>query len=139
MFNRIGRLKSKLNYYKPLTSDEVSRLREEFLINFIYNSNAIEGNALTLRETALILKEGITIGEKSLKDHLEVVGHKDAFYHVEKLVQNKIDILEKVIKNIHSLILMDKPQYRGTYRRMPVTILGATHELPKPYLVPVLI
>lgn len=105
MFNRIGRLKSKLNYYKPLTSDEVSRLREEFLI----------------------------------KDHLEVVGHKDAFYHVEKLVQNKIDISEKVIRDIHSLILMDKPQYRGTYRRMPVTILGATHELPKPYLVPVLI
>lgn len=138
MFSRIEELKSKLNEYRPLTSEEVRRLREEFLINFTYNSNAIEGNTLTLQETALILKEGITIDQKPLKDHLEAVGHKDAFYYIEELVKDKIGISENVIKDIHTLVLMDKPQHRGMYRRIPVTILGAVHEPPQPYLVPVL-
>ncbi|ABW19461.1 Fic family protein [Alkaliphilus oremlandii] len=138
MFNKIEKLKSKLNEYRPLTSDEVRRLREEFLINFTYNSNAIEGNTLTLQETALILKEGITIDEKPLKDHLEAVGHKDAFYYIEELVKDKVDLSENAIKDIHTLVLMDKPQQRGMYRRIPVTILGAVHEPPQPYLVPVL-
>ena len=138
MFSRIEELKSKLNEYRPLTSEEVRRLREEFLINFTYNSNAIEGNTLTLQETALILKEGITIDQKPLKDHLEAVGHKDAFYYIEELVKDKIGISENAIKDIHTLVLMDKPQHRGMYRRIPVTILGAVHEPPQPYLVPVL-
>ncbi len=138
MFNRVEELKSKLNDYRPLTSEEVNRLREEFLIDFTYNSNAIEGNTLTLQETALILKEGITIDEKPLKEHLEAVGHKDAFYYIEELVKEKVELSEKVIKDIHSLVLMDKPQDRGRYRRIPVTILGAVHEPAQPYLVPVL-
>lgn len=138
MFNRIEELKSNLNVYRPLTSEEVRRLREEFLIDFTYNSNAIEGNTLTLQETALILKEGITIDKKPLKEHLEAVGHKDAFYYIEELVKDKIGISENVIKDIHTLVLMDKPQHRGIYRRIPVTILGAVHEPPQPYLVPVL-
>lgn len=138
MFLKIEKLKSKLNKYRPLTNREVRRLREEFLINFTYNSNAIEGNTLTLQETALILKEGITIDQKPLKDHLEAVGHKDAFYYIKELVKDKIDISEKIIKDIHTLVLMDKPQHRGIYRHIPVTILGAVHEPPQPYLVPVL-
>lgn len=138
MFDRVDELKSKLNEYRPLTSEEVKRLREEFLIDFTYNSNAIEGNTLTLQETALILKEGITIDEKPLKEHLEAVGHKDAFYYIEELVKEKVELSEKVIKDIHSLVLMDKPQDRGRYRRIPVTILGAAHKPVQPYLVPVL-
>jgi Fic family protein len=138
MFDKVEKLKSKLNEYRPLTSEEVNRLREEFLIDFTYNSNAIEGNTLTLQETALILKEGITIDEKPLREHLEAVGHKDAFYYIEELVKEKVELSEKVIKDIHSLVLMDKPQDRGRYRRIPVTILGAVHEPAQPYLVPVL-
>lgn len=138
MYNRVEKLKLKLNEYRPLTNEEVNRLREEFLINFTYNSNAIEGNALTLQETALILKEGITIDKKPLKDHLEAVGHKDAFYYTEELVKEKVDLSEKVIKDIHTLVLMDKSQHRGVYRRIPITILGAVHGLPKPHIVPVL-
>lgn len=138
MFNKIEELKSKLNECKPLTIGEINRLREEFLMDFIYNSNAIEGNTLTLQETALILKEGITINEKPLKEHLEVIGHKDAFHYIEDLVKEKIELSEKVIKDIHSLVLMDKPQDRGRYRRIPVTILGAVHEPAQPDLIPVL-
>lgn len=136
-FAKIDGLLKKLNSYRPLTPGELARLREEFLINFTYNSNAIEGNTLTLQETALVIKENITINQKPLKDHLEVIGHKEAFYYVEELVQRKVPLSEKVIKEIHSLVLMDRREDRGVYRRVPVTIMGAIHVPPDPYLVPV--
>ena len=106
------------------------------MINFTYNSNAIEGNTLTLQETALIIKEGITIDKKPLKDHLEAVGHKEAYLYVEDLVKQKVPLSEKVIKDIHSLVLMDNREDRGVYRRVPVTIMGAVHIPPQPYLLP---
>ena len=138
MFHKIEELRKKLNQYRPLTTEEVRRLRDEFLIDFTYNSNAIEGNTLTLQETAMILNEGITIAEKPLREHLEAVGHKEAFYYIETLVKDKVEISEKEIKDIHTLVLMDKPQHRGVYRRIPVVIQGAVHEPPQPFLVPVL-
>jgi len=135
-FNRIEELLGELNSYRPLTAGELLRLSEEFLINFTYNSNAIEGNTLTLQETALIIKEGITIDKKPLKDHLEAVGHKEAYLYVEELVQQKVPLSEKVVKDIHSLVLMDNREDRGRYRRVPVTIMGAVHTPPQPYLLP---
>lgn len=136
-FDMIDQLLCELNSYRPLTEGELLRLRDEFLVNFTYNSNAIEGNTLTLQETALILNEGITIDKKPLKDHLEAVGHKEAYLYVEELVKQKVPLSEKVIKDIHSLVLMDRRQDRGVYRRVPVTIMGAVHTPPQPYLVPV--
>ncbi len=137
MFKRSDDLLRQLNKCRPLTQGEVERLRDEFLIEFTYNTNAIEGNTLTLQETALIIKEGITIAQKPLKDHLEVIGHKEAYYYVEELVKQKIPLSEKVIKDIHSIVLLDKPQDKGVYRRVPVRIVGAFHEPPQPYLVPI--
>ena len=125
---------AKLSALRPLTQGEVARLRDEFLIEFTYNSNAIEGNTLTLQETAMVL-EGITIDQKSLKEHLEIIGHRDAFHYVERLVQEKQAFSESVIKNIHSLVLMDRPEDKGIYRRIPVRIMGAFHEPPHPYMV----
>jgi Fic family protein len=127
----------QLNDLRPLTPGEVARLREEFLIEFTYHSNAIEGNTLTLQETALVIKEGITIDKKPLKDHLEVVGHKDAYEYVLHLIQDKIPFSERIIKEIHTLVLMNQPQDRGVYRKVPVRIVGASHEPPQPYLVPI--
>lgn len=137
MFKVIDDLLQQLNNCRPLTQGEVERLRDEFLIEFTYNSNAIEGNTLTLQETALIIKEGITIAEKPLKDHLEVIGHTEAYYYVEEIIKQKTPLSEKIIKDIHSIVLMDKPQDKGIYRRVPVRIMGAVHEPPQPYLVPV--
>ena len=134
-FGRVNALKADLDRRRPLTQGELQRLQEEFLVAFTYDSNAIEGNTLTLRETALVL-EGVTIDKKPLKDHLEAVGHRDAFLYAQKLVSDKISISERVIKDIHSLVLMDKPDDKGVYRRIPVTIMGAYHEPPQPYLVP---
>lgn len=136
LFAGVDALKDELSRYRPLTQSELKRLQEEFLVEFTYNSNAIEGNTLTLRETALAL-EGVTIDKKPLKDHLEAVGHRDAFLYVQRLVTDRTPISEKVIKDIHSLVLMDRPDDKGVYRRIPVRIMGAYHEPPQPYLVPV--
>lgn len=124
----------KLSMLRPLTQGEVERLRDEFLIEFTYNSNAIEGNTLTLQETAMVL-EGVTIDQKPLKEHLEIIGHRDAFKYVESLVSEKQEFSEYVIKSIHSLVLMDRAEDRGVYRRIPVHIMGAFHAPPQPYLV----
>lgn len=135
LFSKIDALKEQLNQRRPLTAGELQRFRDEFLVEYTYNSNAIEGNTLTLQETALVL-EGVTIDRKPLKDHLEAVGHKDAFLYVQELVKDKIPFSETVIKQIHTLVLIDRPEDRGIYRRIPVRIMGAYHTPPEPVLVP---
>ena len=130
----IEKKKAELDSRRPLTEGEVQRLYEDFMIEYTYNSNAIEGNTLTLRETDMVLR-GLTIDQKPLKDHMEAVGHKDAFYFVVDLVKEKAELTEYVIKQIHSLVLADKPMDKGTYRKVPVRILGAYHEPVQPYLI----
>ena len=131
---KIEKKRDHLSKMRPLTSGEVARLAEEFLIDFTYNSNAIEGNTLTLKETAMALK-GITVDQKPLKDHFEAVGHRDAFLYVEEIAKGKIPLSESVIKNIHSLVLMHRPEDKGTYRRIPVRIMGAYTDPVQPYLI----
>lgn len=131
LFSQIDALAEQLNQRRPLTVGELKRMQESFLIEYTYNSNAIEGSTLTLQETALVL-EGLTIDQKPLKHHLEAVGHRDAFLFVQHLVSNKVRMSESVIKQIHSLVLMDSPEDRGVYRRVPVRIAGAHHEPTQP-------
>lgn len=119
---------------RPLSQDETERIQKDFLIEYTYNSNAIEGNSLTLQETALVL-EGITVADKPLKDHLEAVGHRDAFLYVQQLIGDHKEISEWDIKSVHSLVLIDRPDDRGVYRSVPVTIAGAFQQPPQPYLV----
>ena len=134
---KIDELSAKLKTMRPLNETELKRLRDEFIIENTYNSNAIEGNTLTLRETALILAEGITIAEKPLREHLEVIGHRDAFEYVMSLANGSTELTEGVIKDIHSLVLMNDVENKGKYRSVPVTIVGAVHTPPQPYDVPV--
>lgn len=131
---QIDRKRAELDSMRPLTAGEVARLNEEFIVEYTYNSNAIEGNTLTLRETDLVLR-GLTIDQKPLKDHMEAVGHKEAFDYVSELVKDNIPISESVIKQIHYLVLADKKEDRGVYRRVPVRIMGAQHEPVQPYLI----
>jgi len=130
----IEQKKARLDTMRPLTPGEVERLNEDFMIEYTYNSNAIEGNTLTLRETDMVLK-GLTIDQKPLKDHMEAVGHKDAFYFICDLVKDRTPLSETVIKQIHSLVLADKPLDRGVYRRVPVRIMGAKQDPVQPYLI----
>ena len=92
----IDQKKIELDSRRPLTEGEVARLNEEFTVEYTYNSNAIEGNTLTLRETDMVLR-GLTIDQKPLKDHMEAVGHKEAFDFVRELVQSNVSMSERVI------------------------------------------
>lgn len=134
IFSEIENKKERLSKMRPLTTGEVERLREEFMVEFTYNSNAIEGNTLTLKETAMVL-EGMTIDQKPMKDHLEAVGHRDAFMYVQDIAIRDVDLTETVIKNIHSLVLMNRPEDKGVYRRIPVRIMGAYTEPVQPYMI----
>ena len=134
LLDMIDRKKKELETRRPLTEGEVERLREQFVVEYTYNSNAIEGNTLTLRETDLVLI-GLTIDQKPLKDHMEAVGHKEAFEFVSELVKDKVPMNESIIKQIHYLVLADKKDDRGVYRRVPVRIMGAQHEPVQPYLI----
>lgn len=134
IISEIDEKKALLDDCRPLTEGELERLNEEFIIEYTYNSNAIEGNALSLRETDLVLR-GLTVDRKPLKDHMEAVGHKEAFEFVRELVSENVPISENIIKQIHYLVLADKREDRGVYRRIPVRIMGALHEPVQPYLI----
>lgn len=134
LFRRIDALKAELAGRRPLSRGEVEALRNEFMIEYTYDSNAIEGNTLTLKETAMVL-EGMTIDKKPLKDHLEAVGHRDAFLYIEELAQQDTPITAYEIKGIHSLVLNDRPEDKGRFRRIPVRITGAYAIPAEPFLI----
>lgn len=134
LLTAIDKKNIKLDSKRPLTAGELERLTEEFVIEYTYNSNAIEGNTLTLRETDMVLR-GLTIDRKPLKDHMEAVGHKEAFDFVQDLVKDQVTISESIIKQIHYLVLADKQEDRGVYRKVPVRIMGVKHQPVQPYLI----
>ncbi len=134
ILSQIDRKKAELDGRRPLTEGELERLNEEFAVEYTYNSNAIEGNTLTLRETDFVLR-GLTIDQKPLKDHIEAVGHKEAFDFVRELVKENAPLTQSIIRQIHYLVLADKRDDRGVYRRIPVRIMGAHHEPVQPYLI----
>lgn len=134
LLENIDRKKIELDSRRPLTEGEAEQLTEEFVVEFTYNSNAIEGNTLTLRETDMVLR-GLTIDHKPLKDHMEAGGHKEAFDFALELVKEQSPLSESIIKQIHYLVLADKKDDKGVYRKVPVRIMGAKHERVQPYLI----
>ena len=133
LFARIDALKAELSRRRAPTQGERERRIQEFLVAFPFHSNAMDGNTLTLRETALVL-EGLVIDGKPLNEHLQAADHRNAFLHVLRLVANRVPVTERVLKDIHSLVLLDRPEERGVYRLLPVRIASAAHE-PPPHLV----
>lgn len=133
--NTIKQMKSELDSKRPLTPLETKALNEEFAIEYTYDSNAIEGNTLSLRETDMVLR-GLTIDKKPLKDHLEAIGHKEAFDYVCSLVESKEPLNSWTIRQIHSLVLMGSTSDKGVYRRIPVVISGAKTMPAEPSLIP---
>jgi Fic family protein len=103
------------------------------MIEYTYNSNAIEGNTLTLRETRLVIEEGITVGGKSLMETLEAKNHPEAIEFVEGLVETRSELTEDVILQVHKLIMSNVVEDAGHYRTMGVRITGASF-MPPPSL-----
>lgn len=132
-FTIIDSLREKIDKHRPFSKQLADSLHEKLLVEWTYNSNAIEGNTLTMAETKVVL-EGITVGGKTMVEHLETINHRDAILFIEDLVSNKESLSEWNIRNIHSLILkeIDK-QNTGKYRLENVLISGAKHIPPKHY------
>ncbi len=135
MFKEMDTKKALLDAKRPLPEYTLKSIRENLLLEWTYNSNAIEGNTLTLLETKVVL-EGITVGGKTLREHLEVINHRDAILYVEEIVKKNEPLTEWQIKNIHRLVLKGiNDSYAGNYRDQQVIISGAKHTPPEHFLV----
>ncbi|MFC0299090.1 Fic family protein [Geobacillus jurassicus] len=131
MFAKIDELKHRLDALRPLPPGLVKNLRESFRIEWTYHSNAIEGNTLNLLETKLVVEEGITIGGKWLKEHLEAINHAEAIDFIEQLVANKEHLTEHVLKQVHYLVLKSiDNENAGKYRTYNVRISGSAYTPP---------
>lgn len=135
-FDNIDRKKKILDTKRPLPNNTLNSLRENYILDWTYNSNAIEGNTLTLVETKVVL-EGITVGGKSVREHLEAINHREAINYLEELVKRDTSLTEFDIRSIHSLVLkgIDNDN-AGAYRKENVIISGAKHIPPESILVP---
>lgn len=129
-------LKARLALARPLPKEALGKIEEALAIEYTYESNRIEGNTLTLQETALVIEEGLTIGGKSLREHLEAINHNEAIAFIKDIAQGEEPITERTILQIHALILrgIDR-QNAGRYRTVPVLISGSRHVPPQPYLI----
>ena len=133
---RIIAKKLELDSYRPLSKEIVRKLQEAMEVEYTYHSNAIEGNRLTLRETQLVIREGVTIGGKSLRDHLEAQNHPKAIYYIESLKDR--DLSENDILEVHKIIFSGALENVGNYRNSQVYIEGSDYLPPPAFEVPTL-
>lgn len=126
-FSTLDALKARLDAVRPLPPAALRNLHDELVVRWTYNSNAIEGNTLSLKETRVVL-EGITVGGKLLREHFEAINHRDAIAYVESLVSQHEPLTEWLIRNVHRLVLKNiDDDNAGRYRSINVTIAGAAH------------
>lgn len=136
MLKKVDVLKEQLSALRPLPEEALKKIQDALDIEYTYESNRIEGNTLTLQETALVVNEGVTISGKSMREHLEAINHTEAISYIKDIAKQDIEISERTIKEIHALILhgIDRGN-AGRYRTVPVMISGSTHMPPQPYLI----
>lgn len=136
LLNEIDVLNEQLSTLRPLPGEALKKIQDALDIEYTYESNRIEGNTLTLQETALVVNEGVTISGKSMREHLEAINHTEAINYIKDIAKQDIEISERTIKEIHALILhgIDR-ENAGRYRTVPVMISGSTHMPPQPYLI----
>jgi Fic family protein len=139
--NRLEDKLKRLKSYRPLPASAVRKIREQFEIEMTYNSNAIEGNSLTLKETFLVINEGLTIKGKPLKDHLEARNHKEALDYLYDFVSKgkSNTFSESVIRSFNQMVIQDiDKEWAGKYRNSEVIITGSKHNPPSAIDIPIL-
>lgn len=125
--------KAKLEQHRNLDSYRIAQALE---LEYTFESNRIEGNTLTLKETDLVVNEGITISGKSMREHLEAINHKEALAYLKELIQKDCDFCERDLLQLHTLILKGiDAKNAGTYRNVQVMIKGSRHLPPQPFIV----
>jgi Fic family protein/DNA-binding XRE family transcriptional regulator len=133
IISEIDILKDKLNNYRKFDSYRISQALE---LEYTFESNRIEGNTLTLRETDLVINEGLTVSGKSMREHLEAINHQEAIGYIKHLMDKSTSLVEREVLSIHNLILRGiHPEDAGRYRKVQVMIKGSTHMPPQPFMV----
>lgn len=134
ILDEIDALKAALNKFRELDSFRIAQALE---LEYTFESNRIEGNTLTLRETDLVINEGLTISGKSMREHLEAINHVEAVAYIKQLIERNFSFNERELLSVHNLILRGIiPEDAGRYRKVQVMIKGSSHMPPQPFLVP---
>jgi Fic family protein/DNA-binding XRE family transcriptional regulator len=130
---QIDELKTKLDRFRQYDSYRISQALE---LEYTFESNRIEGNTMTLRETDLVINEGLTISGKSMREHLEAINHQEAIAFIKELMNKNTSLKEREVLSIHNLILRGiHPEDAGRYRKVQVMIKGSDYMPPQPFLV----
>lgn len=133
LLNEIDELKSRLDNFRQFDS---FRIKQALELEYTFESNRIEGNTLTLRETDLVINEGLTISGKSMREHLEAINHKEAIDYIKQLMEKSTSLIEREVLAIHNLILRGiHSEDAGRYRKVQVMIKGSSHMPPQPFLI----
>ncbi|GAB3720179.1 Fic family protein [Flavobacterium koreense] len=133
ILNDIDALKNKLNQFRQFDSFRIAQALE---LEYTFESNRIEGNTLTLRETDLVINEGLTISGKSMREHLEAINHVEAIAYIKQLMERNFPLNESELLSVHNLILRGIiPEDAGRYRQVQVMIKGSSHMPPQPFIV----
>jgi Fic family protein/DNA-binding XRE family transcriptional regulator len=133
LITEIDILKAKLDNYRQFDSYRITQALE---LEYTFESNRIEGNTMTLRETDMVINEGLTISGKSMREHLEAINHHEAIGFIKDLMQKNNSLNERDLLSIHNLILRGIiPEDAGRYRKVQVMIKGSSHMPPQPFMV----
>jgi Fic family protein len=134
LLDEIDTMKKQLDSFKEFDSFRIAQALE---LEYTFESNRIEGNTLTLRETDLVINEGLTISGKSMREHLEAINHVEAIGYIKQLMERNFPLNERELFAIHNLILRGIiPEDAGRYRRVQIMIKGSAHMPPQPFMVP---
>ncbi|NET47849.1 MAG: Fic family protein [Merismopedia sp. SIO2A8] len=135
IFQELDRLKMQLDALRPLDPDLLQNLHEVYTVRFTYNSTAIEGNTLTESETQIVIDKGITIGGKTLQEHLDIINHAEAIDFIRDLAKTDGPINEWTIRQIHGLVCKGERR-AGAYRTVNVMAAGTNYRYPDAVKVP---
>ncbi len=134
ILDEIDVCKKNLELYRKFDS---YRIKQALELEYTFESNRIEGNTLTLKETDLVINDGITISGKSMREHLEAINHTEAISFIKQLLDKEVRLRERDVLAVHNIILRGiEPDQAGKYRSVQVMIKGSKHEPPQPFLVP---
>jgi Fic family protein len=134
---RIEALKRDLDALRPLSAGALAQVQKHYDVELTFTSNAIEGNTLTLRETAEVIEHGITVGGKSLREHLEALDHYEAVLWMRELASKETAVTESVICELHRrIVARSRPDIAGVYSPHPRRIAGSSAIFPNPARIP---
>src|SRR5271169_6751192 len=137
LLQAIAAKKDRLDKLRPVSMAALLALQKSYDIELTYTSNAIEGNTLTLRETAELIEHGITVGGKPLRDHLEAVDHYNAVLWMRELAAKTTPIDETIVRELHRrIVFRSQPEIGGVYSTLPRRIAGSPVVLPNAVKIP---